>query len=66
MGPIVHVVRTVTTVRIWVEPEREPTREFGLVANTKFRRQPQILQPTSAQCIIVTGSLQDCLRGCGV
>jgi len=62
MGPVVNVVRTGTTVQIRVEP----TREFGPFANTQWRRQPQILQPMSAKCIIVTGSLQDCVRGCGV
>jgi len=34
MGPVFRVERTVATVRFRVEPEPEPTREFGPVANT--------------------------------
>jgi hypothetical protein len=32
---VFRVVRPVATVRFWVEPNPEPPREFGPVANTK-------------------------------
>jgi len=34
MGRVFRVVRPVATVRFRVEPDPEPTREFGPVANT--------------------------------
>jgi len=32
---VFRVVKPVATVRVRVEPDPEPTREFGTVANTK-------------------------------
>jgi hypothetical protein len=34
VGRVVRVITPVTTVRLWVEPDLEPTQEFGPVANT--------------------------------
>jgi len=34
MGPVFRVVKAIATVRTRVEPEPEPTREFGPVATT--------------------------------
>jgi len=38
LGQVFRVVRPVATVRFHVEPEPEPTREFGPVANTNPKK----------------------------
>ena len=38
MGQVFRVVRPVAMVRFQVEPELEPTRVFGPVANTSIGR----------------------------
>jgi len=48
MGPfptflVFHVVRPVATVRVQVEPDPEPTLEFGTVADTTHANFPQNL-----------------------
>jgi len=35
---VFHVVKLVATVRVRVEPDPEPTRQFGTVANTTDKR----------------------------
>jgi acyl dehydratase len=43
--PTVQVLRVVkpgATIQVWVEPDSEPTREFGTVANTRVVNRPDL------------------------
>jgi len=49
MSQVIHVVRHIAMVRFRVEPEQEPTREIGPIANTTHR----VLGRAARNCCIV-------------
>jgi hypothetical protein len=53
VGRVFRVVRTVAMVRIWVEPEPEPTWEFGPVANTWLEYSPQYFVRHLSVCLLL-------------
>jgi len=62
-------VRPVPSVRLRVKPDPDPTRTFGHVGDTWLwgcLSQSDICESPSANCFLVTGRLEECLRRCGV